>query len=154
MANASSKCYMHRIRIKLGNYKLNENVTSSIITSNQGCQCWNKWLHRFWWRMLETICVGDNFKMLVTVLAILVTNIHYLFILRPGTNIHKMSPTSQNRHQLLVTNISFTEINFWESTWNISIGDKLETTMYVLVAGLKCWWQIWEIYVTNSKLSP
>ena len=40
--------------------------------------------------MLETKCVGDNYKMLVTVLAILVTNIHYLL----GTNIEKMSPTS------------------------------------------------------------
>ena len=26
------------------------------------------WLHRFWWRMLETKCVGDNYKILVTVL--------------------------------------------------------------------------------------
>ena len=31
--------------------------------------------------MFETKCVGDNYKMLVTALAILVTNIHYLFIL-------------------------------------------------------------------------
>ena len=27
-------------------------------------------LHRCWWRMLETKCVNDNYKMLVTVLAI------------------------------------------------------------------------------------
>ena len=31
----------------------------------------------YWWRMLETECVGDNFKMLVTVKAILVTNVLY-----------------------------------------------------------------------------
>ena len=30
-------------------------------------------LHRCWWRMWETKCVGDNLKMLVTVLAIEVT---------------------------------------------------------------------------------
>ena len=49
--------------------------------------------------MLETKCVGDNFKMLVTVLAFLVTNIHYLFTLASGTNIQKMSPTSKFSHQ-------------------------------------------------------
>ncbi len=37
--------------------------------------------------MLVTKCVGDNFKMLVTVLAFLVTNIYYLFTLASGTNI-------------------------------------------------------------------
>ena len=49
--------------------------------------------------MLETKCVGDNIKMLVTVLAILVTNIHYLFILASGTDIQKMSPRSKFCHQ-------------------------------------------------------
>ena len=44
--------------------------------------------------MLETKCVGDNFKMLVTVLAILVTNILYLLALASGINIQKMSPRS------------------------------------------------------------
>ena len=37
--------------------------------------------------------------MLVTVLAILVTNFHYLFTLASGTNIQKMSPTSKFSHQ-------------------------------------------------------
>ena len=46
-----------------------------------------KGLHRCWWRMLETKCVSDNYKMLVTVMAILVTNIHYVYI--RFTNIHK-----------------------------------------------------------------
>ena len=40
-------------------------------------------LHRCWWRMLETICVGDDDKIFVTVLILPVldfnTNIHYLF---------------------------------------------------------------------------
>ena len=39
---------------------------------------WLHRLHRCWWRMLETKRVGDNFKILVTVLAILVTNIFHL----------------------------------------------------------------------------
>ena len=38
-------------------------------------------------RYLETKCVGDNYKMLVTVLAILVTSIHYLSTLASGTNL-------------------------------------------------------------------
>ena len=47
-------------------------------------------LHRYWWRMLETKCFVDNFKMLMTVLVISVTNIS------------KLSPThfvSNIRHQ-------------------------------------------------------
>ena len=51
---------------------------------------WESGLHRCWWRMLETKCVGDNFEMLVTVLA--VTNILYLSTLQPDINIQKMSP--------------------------------------------------------------
>ena len=50
-------------------------------------------LHQCWWRMLETICVDDNCKMLVTVLIISVTNVHYLFKLSSDTNIQKMSLT-------------------------------------------------------------
>ena len=38
--------------------------------------------------------VGDNYKMLVTVLTVLVTNIHYFYTLAPGINIQKMSPTN------------------------------------------------------------
>ena len=44
--------------------------------------------------MLETKCVGDNNKLLVTVLIILITNIHCLFKLASGSNIQKTSPTS------------------------------------------------------------
>ena len=39
-------------------------------------------LHRCWWRMLETKCVGDNSKIL------------YLLALASGTDIQKMSPRS------------------------------------------------------------
>ena len=54
------------------------------------------------------IDVGDGCwrrNVLVTVLAILVTNIHYLFTLASGTNIQKMSPTL-SRQLPLVTNIT------------------------------------------------
>ena len=57
-------------------------------------------LHRCWWHMLETKCVGDNFEMLLTVLAIMVTNINYLFTLALGTNIKKI-----HQHRNSVTNI-------------------------------------------------
>ena len=66
--------------------------------------------------------------MLVTFLAILVTNIHYLFTLVSGTNIQKVSPTSQSRSQLLVTNITVTIIEFLKNcsfeigNWNFSFG--------------------------------
>ena len=49
--------------------------------------------------MLETKCVGDNYKMLATVLTILFANIQYLFILSSGSNILKMSPTLKFCHQ-------------------------------------------------------
>ena len=73
-----------------------------------------EWLHRCWWRMLETKCVGDNYKMLVTVLAILVTNIHYLFRLASGTNIPKMPPTStfSHQHPQIVTNFRWLTSRF------------------------------------------
>ena len=66
--------------------------------------------------MLETECVGDNYKILVTVLAIFITNIHYFFALQvaSGTNIQRMSPTSKFCSPTLshthhdVTNITFT----------------------------------------------
>ena len=52
-----------------------------------------------WWRMLETKCAGDNYKMLVTVKGILVTNIHYLFTLASGTKIQKRSRTTKFYNQ-------------------------------------------------------
>ena len=38
---------------------------------------------------METKCVGDDNKMLMTVLTILVTKIHYLFTIAYAANIHK-----------------------------------------------------------------
>ena len=57
------------------------------------------WHRRCWWRMLWMKFVGDNNKILSMVLAILVTNIHYLFSFASGTNGQNISPTSTNRHQ-------------------------------------------------------
>ena len=59
------------------------------------------WLHRCWWRMLETKCAGDKVEMLVTDL------IHWKI-----TNITKkvgnimILPTSQIGHHHKVTNIT------------------------------------------------
>ena len=58
------------------------------------------WLHRCLWRMLEKKRVNGNFKMLVTVLAISVTKLRYLF--------HKSRPSTFKRchqHQNFVTKI-------------------------------------------------
>ena len=60
--------------------------------------------------MLVTKCISDNYKVLVTVLAIMVVNIHYCFTLAPGTNIEILPPTSKNLHQREVTNITTTGI--------------------------------------------
>ena len=65
--------------------------------------------HRYWWRMLET--KWDNFEMLVTVLAIFVTNILYILTLvgyqhpKDVTNIEVLSLTSVNCHQDKVAKI-------------------------------------------------
>jgi len=58
-------------------------------------------------RITEMKCVGDDCKMLVTVLAILVTNIHYLFTFALDTNIQKMSQTSilSHEHPQIVSNL-------------------------------------------------
>ena len=69
-------------------------------------------LYRCWWRMLESKCVGDNYKILVTVFVILGSNIHYFLLWRrPPTferchqyrisvsNIHKSSPTLSHQHK-------------------------------------------------------
>ena len=79
------------------------------------------WLHRCWWRMLETRCVGDNFKMLVTVLVISIISILYPLTLALGTNIKrchqdlnsvannpKLSPTVSHQHHN-ITNMTVAE---------------------------------------------
>ena len=50
--------------------------------------------------------------MLVTVMAILLTNVHYLFTLASGANIQKMSPTSEfsHRYPRIFTNITASPI--------------------------------------------
>ena len=49
-----------------------------------------RWLHRSWRRMLKTKCVGDNYEMLMTVLAVFATDILYFSTLASGTNIQKL----------------------------------------------------------------
>ena len=83
---------------------------------------WKRWLitrslHRCWWRMLETKCVGGNYKVLAMVLAILATNIHSLLVnvkrwaptLKDVTNPEIQSSTSQNRYWPYATNINPTD---------------------------------------------
>ena len=75
--------------------------------------------------MLETKCFDDNYKRLVTALAIWVINIH-LFTLASDTNIHVtnieiQSPTSTNRHQLQVININLSPTSLKPSHFLYSI---------------------------------
>ena len=73
--------------------------------------------------MLVTKCFGHNYKMLATVLAILVNGIHYLFTLASGqhpkdvTNIEILSPTPQNRHQREVTKITTSPTSLSPVPW-------------------------------------
>ena len=62
----------------------------------------NNRFHRCWWWMFETECVGDNYKMLVTVLAILVTKIHYLHGL-PSLNSIALGATSSGQRTINIT---------------------------------------------------
>ena len=56
-------------------------------------------LHRCWWRIITTKCVGDNYTILMTVLSILITNIYYIFTLMYSVNnIHKSSRTLGHQH--------------------------------------------------------
>ena len=68
----------------------------------------SEWLQRCCRRMLETKFDDDNNNMLVTVLAILVTIIDYLFTLASGTNIQKMSSTS-------LSSLKIRRMIFWAS---------------------------------------
>ena len=55
-----------------------------------------------WWRKLKTKCMSDNFKMLLTILAVLVTNSHIFNVeyqdLKDVTNFNKsLSPLTVDR---------------------------------------------------------
>ena len=60
------------------------------------------WLHRCWWRMLETKCVGDKFEMLLTDLIHWENRQHNEKV----ANIMIVPPTSQISHHHKVTNIT------------------------------------------------
>ena len=58
--------------------------------------------------MLATKSVGDNYEMWVTALAILVTNVNYLFTLASGTDIQKTSLSKFSlQNPQIVTNFKF-----------------------------------------------
>ena len=93
---------------KIESYKIQAQIQNSIPVILRSVPILQPlWLHRCWWRMLETKRVNDNYKMVVTVLAILVTDIHYIFTLASVTNIQKMSPTMKFCHQNLQIVINF-----------------------------------------------
>ena len=113
--------------------KFSEDTITSLIEFDNVLGMDYRWLHRCRWRMLETKCVGDNYKMLVTVLTTLVTNIHYLLTLASGTkditNI-TVSPTSLSPPTDCVT-----RSNYWSNNYDIKIEPNL----------------IWNIFLVNAK---
>jgi len=79
----------------------------------------NIWLHRCWWRILETKCAGDNYKILGDGLVISVTNCW------PTSTIFlhwRRAPISTNRHQMKVTKITVTvrTTRFWFVLWSVA----------------------------------
>ena len=75
--------------------------------------------------MLVTEFFGDNFEMLATILANLVTKILQPLTIASGVNIHKMSPISKFRHQHLSRMNSWKDKNISKRpTMIIFISDK------------------------------
>ena len=95
-------------------------------------------LHRCWWRILESKCFGDNFKIFRTVLVILVTNIHHLFTFTSGTNIQKISPTPKFGHQ----HPQF--VTYFQSPTSLSPFDAYDRSFnwhtWYLGVGFLIWW--------------
>ena len=60
-------------------------------------RCYHIGFDRCWWRMLKTKCVGDKFKMLVTV-----TNIHNLFTLVNKITMSLTTRSRQCHHHIVV----------------------------------------------------
>ena len=76
------------------------NIENSVwVYSKTMCWC-RYWGHGY--------LVYGPYKMLVTVLAILVTNIDYLFTLASGTNIPKSSPTLSHQHHDVTVGNAYT----------------------------------------------
>ena len=76
------------------------------------CYCWNlvTWCHwhQYWWRMLETVYVGDNSGMLVTDSSQIKVHQH----INSATDILKMPP-SWNCHHRVVTNATLSPTSLW-----------------------------------------
>ena len=79
-------------------------------------------LHQCWWRMLETNCVGDNFRILVTVLAILITNIHFLLGLASSKPSVKSSTSQCHQHHCHNHTLSVLNENLFDAVWPIFSG--------------------------------
>ena len=105
-----------------------------------------KRLHRCWWRMFETKCVIDNFEMLVTVLAVFVTNIVYLSTL---LTVFQTIGKSFILCWWLVVGDNFrmlaTKLRFW---WRVYHGVFKMLVPNTDVSDRKCWLPKW------SKPSP
>ena len=84
-------------------------------------------LHRRWWRMLETKYVGDNFKMLVSVLAILVTNILCLSMSGTSKRCHQDLNSVANilkchqRHNVTIMTVALLWQKPYQTFWSIHI---------------------------------
>ena len=79
--------WMEPIWNVLCNHVVVRNINAIVMFTGKTRSEWVIRLHRCWWRILETKCVGDKLKILVTVRVVLprrflVTNIYYLFYWR------------------------------------------------------------------------
>ena len=94
-------------------------------------------LHRWLWRMLEMKCVADNLQILVTLLAMSVTNILYFLILASGTNIQKCHQDSNSVANMTVTAIlwacldlkNFLLIHFCRSIKKLFLKSRNDSTL-------------------------
>ena len=90
---------------------------------------------RCWWQMLKTKCVGESLKMLVTVLAILVTNIHYLFYMSVGhhqnfvTSVQKLVILKLTRFRSYVRTVK--SLDFFQNS---------VVKTWTMIFSQHCWW--------------
>ena len=110
--------------------------------------------------MFETKCVADNYKIMLTAFAILVTNIDYHFTLASDNNIQKMSSTSKFSHQHLqiVTNFKWpTSLSPFchkhlKVATNITVVTYESMATAVLVTA-SCWWLFYKDLYSSKKIS-
>ena len=93
------------------------------------------WLHRYWWRMLATHCVGDKFEMLVTDSGCRQHN-------DSAINIWNQSPSWSHQHND-VTNITVTHLIYCVyyqkcSYWNLLKLSKIMMHWIYVLLMLSC----------------